>query len=149
MIINKTVNRRKSNFITYIQRLHKVNGNQEVWQLGLICHSELRTRIKCWGFKELESNSQGNKKSRCSVLRCLSCHTGHSDKKLFLFLGQDPYLNVLGSRGRDTSFSSVCWAWLSSVKNSLHAKVAHFGKAHSDPLQSLSTTGHGPLSVMS
>lgn len=44
-------------------------------------HPELRNGLGTWGFKGEEDNSQGSKKNRCLVIRCLPCPTdGHSDK---------------------------------------------------------------------
>ena len=41
--------------------------------LRIICHTGLRDGVGAWGFKVEKGDSWENQKSRCLVIRCLSC----------------------------------------------------------------------------
>ena len=64
--------RRKTNLILNI---HTWEVGQEKGSMNYICHPELRTGLVTWGFAGEEGKSQDEKKIRCSVIRCLLCHT--------------------------------------------------------------------------
>lgn len=56
----------------------KYETQGQVRQWRLICHPELKNEIGARAFKAWVGDSQDDKKSRCLVIRCLSCHTDRS-----------------------------------------------------------------------
>lgn len=54
-----------------------------IGQLRLMCHPKLKNGLGAWEFKDEENNLEENnledeRKSRCFIMRCLSCHIDRS-----------------------------------------------------------------------
>lgn len=102
--------------------------------MRIICHPELRNEIGSWGFKGEEDNSQGNK-SRCLVIRCLSCHTDRAFRKKVISVNSS--LFAVGPLSKFFGLvKGVAKAFLKSTK------VAHCEEAHSKLLHCAPISGH-------
>lgn len=72
-------------------------------------------------------HSKDNKRSRCSVITCLSCPVGHKLFMVISVMGKAPNLDFF-KRERKVSLGPA-GSPLPSAQNNPHVKVAHLGEA--------------------